>query len=126
MTLTREQARAAALALMAQHPCEYDRDPRDVAGDVDTVTSYVVRGRDVLPERVGTRADLAAEFERIARGVGVDPASDEAQAALVRALGQHEVHAMSSMGGVISHDDAVDYARKAAMSLMTPGNVSAC
>jgi len=120
MTLTDEQARAAALALMAQHPCEYERTKKQVNGDLHNLTMYMINGLEALPERIGTRTDLAAEFKRLVRGMGVDPASGDAQAALADGLAQHKLLALSSPGGVISYADAMDEARGAAMTVAMP------
>ncbi|MGW9821929.1 hypothetical protein ACUXK4_004518 [Methylorubrum extorquens] len=125
MTLTSEQARAAALALMAQHPCEYARTDEQVAGDVEVLASYIVSGDDVLPERVGSSADLTAEFDRLVVGVGVDPSSDEARAALRQALDLHRMIALSSPGGVMSLADAIDMGREAALSVAMPADAKA-
>jgi hypothetical protein len=126
MTLTEEQALAAASLVAGRYRTEYPQEV-NVAGDTADLAARLRYDDDVaLPERVGTRADVEAEIRRLAAAMGLDRVA--ADGALATALLEHMGLATASPFGVLGYGDAMDLARQAAMqaALAAPGNAAAC
>lgn len=126
MTLTEEQALAAASLVAGRYRSEY-AESVNVADDVADLAARLRYGDDAaLPERVGTRADVEAEVLRLATAMGLDRVA--ADGALATALLEHMGLATGSPFGVLGYSDAMDIARQAATeaALAASGNAGAC